>query len=48
MHRKNKKDMKKPVLLDPESIGSLDPHSESGSRRVKVTHNRKMFRNVMF
>jgi hypothetical protein len=35
--------------LDPDSIGSVDPDSESGSRRAKMTHkSRKKFRNFMF
>jgi hypothetical protein len=36
---------------DPESIGSVDPDSESGSgsRRAKITHkSRKKFINFMF
>jgi hypothetical protein len=35
--------------LNPDSISSLDPDSESGSRRAKMTHkNRKKLRNCMF
>jgi hypothetical protein len=37
--------------LDPDSIGSVDPDSESGSgsRRAKMTHkSRKKYKNFMF
>jgi hypothetical protein len=36
-------------ILDPDSIRSVDPYSESGSRRAKMTHkSRKDSRNFMF
>ncbi len=35
--------------LDPDTIGSVDSESGSGSRRTKMTHkSRKEFRNFMF
>ncbi len=34
---------------DPYSIGSVDPYSESGSRRAKMTHkSRNFFEKFMF
>ncbi len=29
--------------LDPDPIGSVDPYSESGSRRAKMTHKSRKF-----
>jgi hypothetical protein len=40
-----------PRVADPDSIGSVDPDSESGSgsRRAKMTHkSRKKLKNLMF
>jgi hypothetical protein len=35
--------------LDPDSIGSVDPDPESGSRRAKMTHkSRNFFEKFMF